>query len=347
MKRIVLLITAAFMVMALLPLLSAHGEPSADRIIEESSSSAASAAVSEPSDPSPDAQSDEENCFTVWDTGSQQTVRLKDDEFMVGALAYEMPPTYEKEALKAQCIACYTHFCRLRNQQKEHPDETLQGADFAADLSAGQYYLSPSLLQEKWGEKYEDYLSLMKQVVSECQFTVLSDENGQLPDVCYHAISPGRTENAEDIFGFPCPCQSGVPSPWDRTAPGFQTVVKVPEKELFDRLHEEDPETDKFSPDQLIGDSQTTSAGTVLTIRLGTKDYSGTTLREWFGLRSAAFTLSYADGMFIFTVSGYGHGVGMSQYGANAMAAEGIDAAGILSHYYPGISLKTSSITAH
>ena len=124
--------------------------------------------------------------FTVLDTSSNKTVRIDDREFCIGAVAYEMPVSFEEEALKAQCIACYTHFSRLRENSSEE-------YDFSADLSKGEFYTKDI--------PDENRLKISR-AVDAVFGQVLKDRKDKLIDVAYHAISSGQTESAKDIFGF-------------------------------------------------------------------------------------------------------------------------------------------------
>ena len=270
-----------------------------------------------------------EGVFRILDTHSGNIVTVDDRTFCYGAVAYEMPPSYEKEALKAQCVACYTHFSRWRQLQREQPDPELKGADFKADLSRNEYYFSDEALRDKWGTLYESCHQRLQEAVDECFGEVLREEDGTLLQVAYGALSSGVTEDAKDIFGFASEHLQSVASPFDRTAPSYCTTVQVSCDEMLRQLDGQD----KTSV-HAIGTPERTSAGTVLTVTIGTKTYTGAELRERFGLRSANFTLEDKGDSFVFTVLGYGHGVGMSQYGANEMAKQGASYHEILAHYY-------------
>ena len=159
----------------------------------------------------------------------------------------------------------------------------------------------------------------------------LRDREGALADVGYYALSAGVTENAKDIFGFESAYLQSVASPFDRSAPSYCTVVRVACDDMVKALDGQD----KASVHQ-ISQIQRTQAGSVLSLTIGEQTYTGMELRERLGLRSAHFTIEDKGDYFVFTVLGYGHGVGMSQYGANEMARQGADYREILAHYYQG-----------
>ena len=272
-----------------------------------------------------------EDSFIILDTGSGRTVAVGDREFCIGALAYEMPPYYHEEALKAQCAACYTHFCRLREKQRNSPEPELNGAYFRADIKNGREYMSEELLRQKWGDKYDEYRKKLEDCVDSVFGEVLRNENGDLIDTAYFAVSSGMTESSEDVFGFESPYLRAVPSPWDKNAAGYCSEKTVSRGELDEKLK---AEKEGYSAEKGIGTIGRTGSGTVLAVEIGGEEFSGARIRELFGLRSAVFDIKQSGDSFVFTVKGYGHGVGMSQYGANAMAHQGSDYREILRHYY-------------
>ncbi len=278
--------------------------------------------------------------FKILDTSSGNVISVGDREFCCGALAYEMPPSFEQEALKAQTVALYTYFCRLRNIQKENPDKELKGADFSADLSEGQFYLNDKQLRQKWGNLYGDSIKKINSAVNSVFGEVITDENGDLIDACYHAISSGTTENAGDIFGSDNEHLVAVPSPTDINAPDYMTKCSFSVDEFKEKMSSLSKDI-KFTgePDSFIGNIKHTQSGSVTEITVGGKKFTGSDIRRTFGLRSAAFEIKYSDKKFNFTIKGYGHGVGMSQWGAQGMAEQGSGYREILKHYYQNIKI--------
>ena len=258
-----------------------------------------------------------ERVFHILDTSCNKMVEIPDREFCIGALAYEMPCDFAKEALKAQCIACYTHFSRLRENSGEN-------YDFQADLSKNQFYI-----KDLSGENR----SVFAQAVDEVCGKVLTDDKGNLIDTAYHAISGGQTESAKDIFGFESEYLQPVSSAGDVNVSGYLSSKEI-SKDRFKTVLSEKGEKLDGEPSQWIGDLNRTNSGTVKTIKIGNKTFSGSDIREMFSLRSANFDVDYINDKFIFTVYGYGHGVGMSQYGADSMAKQGATFEEIIHHYY-------------
>ena len=157
----------------------------------------------------------------------------------------------------------------------------------------------------------------------------------------FHSLSTGVTEDAAQVWGSAVPYLVPVDSPADCDAPKYREEVTLTADVVKEKLLTAVPEL-KLSdqPGDWFGEAKRTDSGTVCTMQVGDQSLGGQTLRGAFGLRSAAFTLSLEGDSFTFVTKGYGHCVGMSQYGANAMAAEGSSYADILAHYYPGTELK-------
>ena len=152
------------------------------------------------------------------------------------------------------------------------------------------------------------------------------------------------TESAETVWGNALPYLVSVPSEADRNAPDYEETVSIPPETLQKALRALNPAcTFSADPSAWFSEPECTPAGTVLQIRCGDQSWSGQLLREALGLRAACFTVRYDGTQFLFTTHGFGHDVGMSQYGANAMAQEGCSYAEILAHYYPNTILKQSA----
>lgn len=352
MKKKIIPAFFCFFLMAVLPLISAKNgialtENGATAVISSESSAEKKSITKNDKKTASETKNktvsdnDNSNSFKILDKSSEKIISVTDKEFCYGALAYEMPPTFEAEALKAQTVALYTHFCRLRNIQKENPDKELKGADFSADLSEGQFYLSDEQLHSKWGNLYNDSAEKIHSAVDSVFGEVLTDENNKLIDACYHAISSGATENAKDIFGFNDEHMIAVASPTDINAPDYITksCFSIDQfKEKMSSLNKNIKLTGK--PENYITKTKRTQSGSVTEITIGGINFTGSDIRQVFGLRSAAFEIEYSDKKFNFTVRGYGHGVGLSQWGAQGMAEQGSDYKEILRHYYQNIKIK-------
>lgn len=278
--------------------------------------------------------------FKILDTKSGKSITVSGRDFLYGAVAAEMSPEAEPEALKAQAVACYTYYGRLREINRQKPDPNLKGADFSGDLQDGMVYVSRDLMQKRWGSSFGLYFKKLVSAVDAVYGQVLKS-NGSLIDATYFAISSGSTETSQDIWGGYCPYLVSVASPGDVFAGGYQTAVSVPADQLKSALRAISPKVSlNGNPAGWVGASSRTAAGTVKEITIGGVKFTGSQIRSAFHLRSSHFSVSCADGKFTFTVKGYGHDVGMSQAGAQYMARQGASYRQILSWYYPGTQLS-------
>jgi stage II sporulation protein D len=337
MKRNLIFAAALFLIMLIIPFLAMGGKPQDSSSSESPPSSELPVSSSETSSLSTKAEPQD---FKILDQSTGEIVVVKNEDFYYGGVAAEMPPSFEPEALKAQAVAAYTYYSHLRQQQAQNPSPDLKGADFSADLSIGAVYWSKSKMQESWGEHYEEYYQKLSNAIKPVVGQVLKSD-GQPIVAAFHAISGGATETSADIFGGDKDYLVAVPSPGDLLAPNYQTSVELTADEFKAAAQAKWSDiTFEGEPQSWIGEAQKTSSGTVKTIKLGNKEVPGGEARTAFSLRSANFDLLYAGEKFVFTVRGYGHGVGMSQYGANYMAQQGSDYKQILAWYYPNAQLS-------
>ncbi len=270
--------------------------------------------------------------------GAAKTVSMRD--FLIGAAASEMPLSYQKEALKAQIVAAHSYALACRDAQQQSPDPALDGAWFAANPAAHEGYIPPDGLRALWGDRYEENYAALSALVDEVGGLVLYWE-GAPALATYFALCNGTTESSEAVWGRALPYLVSVGSPLDLTSPDCEQTVTLSAQEVADRLkltfYELKLEGD---PAGWFPEPVRDAAGYVASVEIEGQTIKGTELREALGLRSADFTVAYdGAGQFTFTTRGYGHGVGLSQYGANAMAITGKGYAEILAHYYPGTTL--------
>ncbi|MBE6746847.1 MAG: stage II sporulation protein D [Ruminococcaceae bacterium] len=268
--------------------------------------------------------SEEKETITVMLTASDKTENMDMISYVIGCVAAEMPAEYEKEALKAQAVASYSYALFMKNSSSDGK------SDISDNPSVHQAYVSESELRTKWGNNYEKYVSAIKEAVSETEGQYLTYNSQPIKPV-YHALSPGRTNSAEDVWGGSIPWLVSVNSVADKLSPIYITSFEFTEKELMKLLK---------CKEISIGDTVTAVSGYVKRISISGTDYTGEELRSILSLRSGNFTVEHKDGIYKFTCQGYGHGVGMSQYGANEMAKNGSTYKEILSHYYPGTKIE-------
>ena len=284
---------------------------------------------------------DSDECaFKVLDQSTDKVLSLTLKDFTLGAVATEMPITFEPEALKAQAVASYTYFSNLKEKHAQSPESSLKGADFAVDSSKWQYYVSKEQMQERWGENFNFYYEKLSQAVEPVLGQSLK-QDGHYIEALYHSISSGNTENVVDVFGGNCAYLRSVPSPGDLLAPGYLSNKEISLEEFKNIVKNKYPDISfDGEPQDFIKIVRKTDSGMVLEAKIGSKSVTGREIRDLFSLRSANFDVNIHDEKVEFFVRGYGHGVGMSQYGAQNMAKQGSDYKQILAWYYPGTELS-------
>ena len=261
------------------------------------------------------------------------------EDYVKGVITYEMSADWPLEALKAQAIASHSYAL----YQRDHADaDKLSGAWFSADPARRQGYMTREVLESYWGSAFEENWARLESLFTPILHQVLTYE-GAPAAACYHAISNGQTEASENVWNEALPYLSGVDSTLDLTAEGYEQTVTYTTQQMYDAIVLAVPgaQPEQGKPESWFGEASTTAAGYVDTIECAGVFIRGTDLRTALGLRSACFSIEYSDGVFAVTTRGYGHGVGMSQYGASAMALTGKSCAEILAHYYPGTALET------
>ena len=263
--------------------------------------------------------------------GEVRTLPLED--YLCGVLAAEMPASFPPEALKAQAVAARTYAVSAGRSHK-HGE-----ADVCADFDCCQAWLSEDALRERWGGDYGQNAQKIAAAVEATAGQILLYE-GEPVFAAFHSSSAGATEDCGEVWN-PRPYLISVPSPETAAdVPGYVSTVSCWPTDFRDTLLSARPEADFSGPlGGWIGELRRDASGRVSEAVLGGISFDGTELRQLFSLRSTAFELRYEDGLFVFTVTGFGHGVGMSQYGAAVMARDGADYTEILSHYYPGTVL--------
>ncbi|MBQ7757693.1 stage II sporulation protein D [Anaerotignum sp.] len=242
------------------------------------------------------------------------------EEYVVGVVAAEMPAAFPEEALKAQAVAARTY--QIRQMQAA-------GSDFVL-YDVGQAYITTEEQKKKWGENYAFYAGKIRNAVRATAGEIMV-YNGEPILAAFHAQSAGKTEDAENVWNEAVPYLKSVNSMDDKNAPDNKTVVTFSAKEISNKLGCDLEEISILSR---------TEAGYVDEVQAGDKILTGREVREALALRSANFTIEKRENDIIFTVFGYGHGAGMSQYGASFLAEKGMDYHEILNHYYTDIQFE-------
>ena len=272
----------------------------------------------------------------VYDTRSERTEERSLEEYLVGVVAAEMPASFHEQALRAQAVAArtYTVYHALHGGCNAHD------ADVCTSSACCQAFASDAQLKERWGDAYRQNLSRVKAAVFSTADQVLLYEGAPI-EALYHSASGGYTEDSENVFANAVPYLRAVESAEEVGTSRLSGNVTLSYDAFCEKVNAAYPDAG-LKPDGLsrqIEVTQRTESGRVSSIRLGGVSLTGKALRKLLGLDSTLFTISLTGGSIRFDTRGFGHGVGMSQTGANAMGIAGSDYREILLHYYTGAQI--------
>ncbi len=257
--------------------------------------------------------------------------------YLLGVLRAEMPASFEEEALKAQAIAARTYtLYRIRGGGSvNHPD-----ADACDDITCCKAYKTATQAAEDWGGMAVYYEEKLARAVSETDGEIILYDGAPILAV-FFSSADGSTQGAGDVWLTDLPYLQKADSPEnEELVPNYYSVAVFSASELKALLLAAQPDCDlSGSPEGWIRDIVRNESDYVSSITVGGVKLRGNDLRMILSLRSPSFTVSFADGTFTFHVTGYGHGVGMSQYGANTLAKQGFTAEEIVGHYFSGTSI--------
>lgn len=269
--------------------------------------------------------------------GEDRIVTLSMEEYLAGVVAAEMPADFPPEALKAQAVCARTYIVKRMTGggtvNNPHP-----GADICDDPRHGQAWLSRDQLKARWGmlEYYRHYYKIRK-AVEETRGVVITYK-GQLIDPVYHSSCGGRTESAADVWQVDAPYLRSVECPYDRDPhPNERKTYTLAEVDAA--LGTDLRVLPTVSGRPPIHVLETTGTGRPKVLAVGGRRIAATVVRDRLDLRSTNFEIEYANGELTFITRGYGHGVGLCQYGAAGLAEHGRDYRTILRHYYQGVEL--------
>lgn len=269
--------------------------------------------------------------FRLYDHKTKKITEISREDYIFGVVAAEMPASYEVEALKAQAVAAYTYACFYREQNKD------EKYDLSTDYTVSQCYITKAEAKEKWGSRAQEYAEKIESAVKAVGNRRI-EYNDDIILAVYHAISAGKTESCANVWGRDYPYLKAVDSSFDKEAQNYSVKTEFEEDELKEKLGDEIKWTGK--PENYFGKATFTDSGYVKEIVVCDKKIDGTDIRSRLDLRSSCFEVEYKNDKFVFTTYGYGHGVGMSQNGANALAKQGKSYEEILLHYYSSCSLS-------
>lgn len=284
--------------------------------------------------------------ITLYRTKTKKVEKVKCYDYICAVVAGEMQANYNAEALKAQTVAAFTYMINKMNYVRRNPDSDIghNGAYVCDDYTHCKAYLEKRDALKKWGDEwFEKYYPNIESAVTESLGKVITYE-GSPVNAVFHSISNGKTCSAAEVWGTEVPYLQSVDSAADKTANDYKSTVSFTHEQFAGILCDELGVVLPNDYKTWLGEVKTCDSGMVNEVTVAGTSYAGTHIRKMFSLRSATFEIEVTDTDVVFTVYGYGHGVGMSQYGANEMAKKGITYEEILEHYYKGIKIEDYKI---
>lgn len=258
-------------------------------------------------------------------SGNIESIPL--EEYVVGVVSGEMPVSFEIEALKAQSVASRSYVLKKLENNKEQEYDVV-------DTVSNQVYLDENQLKEKWGDKYLEYISKVREAVNATSMEFLEYE-GEVIEAMFFSTSNGYTEDSGVVFQKSLPYLKSVESEWDEeVAKAFYTSTSMSLQEFYERLG---LEYDKKLEVKVL---ERSASNRIVKLLINEKEFKGRDVYNKLGLRSCDFEFVLVGSNVEIKTKGYGHGVGMSQYGAHGMAKNGYSYQEILAHYYVGTTLK-------
>ena len=331
MKQVVATALVLLLLLFLLPSVFITPQPSPG---EEQLPAGTLPPVHTPAPTTPTAASDAQTTVQVaMEDGSVAALTM--DEYLWGVVAAEMPVSFALEALKAQAVAARTYtVAKMGHTVQAHPD-----AQVCTDITCCQAYITRQAALENWGDRGAEYAEKITQAVAGTDGMILTYQGDPIQAVFFSSAA-GKTVDAVEVWGSDVPYLSSVDSPEGEEVPNYHSTVELSLSEFQQTLLAEYPNMALTGdPAGWVGEVAQNSAGGVASMTIGGVSVSGTALRALFNLRSTTFTLTLSADKAVFSVTGYGHGVGMSQYGANAMANQGKTWRDIVTWYYTGVEV--------
>lgn len=248
------------------------------------------------------------------------------EDYIKGVVAGEMPATFELEALKAQAVASRSYAMYQMTATKDREYDVL-------NTTANQVYLTDQELKENWKEEYPEKINKIKEAIAETSGEYLTYE-GKVINAMFFSTSVGATENSEEVFVSALPYLRSVDSKWDEASPAYTDTYTFTLEEFYKKLNLQ------YNQTLTIEVTSKTSTGRTRTLKINGTEINGRDLATKLNLRSNYFDIVQNENNVTITTKGFGHGVGMSQYGANGMAKEGYKYDQILKHYYQNTEIK-------
>lgn len=290
------------------------------------------------------AETTKELSVRLYQSEEDRVIELPLESYLVGVVAAEMPAHFHLEALKAQSLAARTYIIR-RKLDGNQLDPSVWGpkakhAD-VSDTVQHQVFLSDQALRQRWGKDYSWKIQRIRQAVSATKGMVITHQ-GRPIVAAFFSTSNGWTENSEDYYQTKYPYLRSVPSEWDRKSPKYLHQKRFTMRQVIQQLEEKTGKPISLqtkNPATWIQIIERTDGNRVAKVRIGDQVFTGRQVREALQLSSSDFEFQIQSNAVIIQTRGYGHGVGMSQWGANLMAQQGKKMEEIIAHYYQNVNI--------
>ncbi len=276
----------------------------------------------------------------VFDAEEERVFETPLETYLVGVVAGEVPMRFADETIKAQAVAARTYTLKKLAAFGGDPCGR-GGADICTDSSHCQAYRTDTQLREGWGAEYEVNSARLTSLIQATAGRAVTYE-GEAIEAFFHSTSGGHTEDSENAFSQALPYLRGVRSPGEETASRFRGEMKFSREDFAEKINDEYRKADLSARrlEESVSILSRFESGRVDKIRLGGTEIEGTDLRRLLGLDSANFDIAFDGDYIVFHTTGFGHGVGMSQTGADYMARAGHTYEEILAHYYTDTELS-------
>lgn len=273
-------------------------------------------------------------------TKNDKVEKLTMEDYLVGAVLAQMPADFEEEALKSQAVLAHTYIVSRQKAESTSKTANLKGAYISDDTSLYQSYFTKEQAKKFYGDDYDSALKKVTKAVKAVYSKIVTYENEPII-VAFHAVSSGVTESAKDMWGIDIPYLTTVDSRWDKDKSGFEKTTEFKTDELSKLLAKHFKSIDAKLEENSIKITKSTKNGSVISVEINGTTVSGTDFSTALSLPSPCFSISLKSDTFTVKTKGYGHLVGMSQYGANSMAKNKKTYDKILSHYFPNTTITS------
>ncbi|HNZ82615.1 MAG TPA: stage II sporulation protein D [Sedimentibacter sp.] len=281
----------------------------------------------------------EPELIKVYNNKTNDVMVIDFEEYLKGVVASEMPAEFNVEALKAQAVSARTY---LLYRLKKYPDGQPEhlGAPVCTSIHCQVWSSKDELIQSHYDGWYDEYMDKIEVAVESTRGQILTYE-GKIIEPLYHSTSGGRTENSEDVFSAAVPYLRSVESPYEDESPRLNSSVKITTGEFIDKIESAygDMDITESNLDEKIKLGEVSEGGRIKTLIIDNTEISGRDMRALFNLNSTNFSFIQSGSQIEILTTGYGHGVGMSQWGAEGMANKGYNYKEILKHYYTGVEI--------